>query len=190
MTITYRTSGPWGAGKGSNLTAGEIDGNFYDLDQRVADLESNPPTPDEISNITVSGSQMTVWLVSGAHFGPFTLPQAAWRPPVVATVSGDDYTLQLVDQNRYLRCTSPYGCVVTVPEEATVNFPVSTEIMVRQSDELPVLIVPDGGVEINVPTGFLPQTGWKGAVVRLKKVGSDQWDLWGDLQPEMDTATA
>lgn len=31
MTITYRTAGAWGAGKGSNLTAAEADQNFYGL---------------------------------------------------------------------------------------------------------------------------------------------------------------
>jgi hypothetical protein len=39
MAIIYRTSGSWGAGKGSNLTAAEVDGNFSDSDTRVVTLE-------------------------------------------------------------------------------------------------------------------------------------------------------
>lgn len=181
MSITYRTTGAWGPGKGSNLTAAEVDGNFHDLDQRVTGLESNPPTPDEISNITVTGTQMTIWLVSGAHFGPFTLPQAAWRPAIVATVASGTYTLVLTDQNRYLRCTDAGGCAITIPANGDVAFPVNTEIIIRQAAAGQVTVAGDGGVTVNVPDGFAAQTGWQGATVRIKKVAADEWDIWGDL---------
>ena len=35
MTITYRTPGAWGPGKGANLTAAEVDGNFHGLSKDV-----------------------------------------------------------------------------------------------------------------------------------------------------------
>jgi hypothetical protein len=75
MTIILRSV------KGSNLTPAEVDGNFIDLDGRVITLETTPPTPVEITNITVSGSQMTVHLSDMTTFGPFTLPRSrfAWR---------------------------------------------------------------------------------------------------------------
>lgn len=60
MTITYRTAGAWGAGKGSNLTAAEVDGNFYDLDQRLDALEAAIPAPNEIASFNLSGSQLSV----------------------------------------------------------------------------------------------------------------------------------
>ena len=78
MTITYRTSGAWGAGKGSNLTPSEVDLNFYDVDQRIAVFEGTPPDPNDISNIVVSGTQMTIILEDATEFGPFTLPTAAF----------------------------------------------------------------------------------------------------------------
>jgi hypothetical protein len=79
MAIIYRTAGGWGAGKGSNLTAAEVDGNFWDLHGRVDTLETTPPAPNNIDDITVSGSQMTITMEDASTFGPFTLPTARWR---------------------------------------------------------------------------------------------------------------
>ncbi|MGR3593106.1 MAG: hypothetical protein ACU0B9_07325 [Limimaricola soesokkakensis] len=88
--VTYRTDDParWGVGKGANLTAPEIDGNFWELAQRLVAVETNPAAPNNISAITVVGSQMTVHMEDGATHGPFTLPTAMihyrgdWAPGV------------------------------------------------------------------------------------------------------------
>jgi hypothetical protein len=70
----------WGAGKGANLNAVEVDENFWDLLQRLQAVEDNPAQPLQIGNITVSGNRMTIMLSDGVtSFGPFTLPQAAFR---------------------------------------------------------------------------------------------------------------
>lgn len=81
MAIIFRTAGAWGPGKGSNLSAAEGDNNFWDLAQRVLDLETDMPEPNNIADILVDGSQMTVVMDNGDTFGPFTLPVATihWR---------------------------------------------------------------------------------------------------------------
>lgn len=76
--LVFRTAGTWGPGKGSNLTPTEVDENFDDLDERLDTLETTPPTPVEISSITVTGSSMTVNMSDGSDFGPFTLPTATF----------------------------------------------------------------------------------------------------------------
>jgi hypothetical protein len=75
---TFRTTDgtKWGAGKGLNLSASEVDNNFWEVIERVVDLETNGGAGNGISNITVSGSQMTIFLASGAELGPYTLPRA------------------------------------------------------------------------------------------------------------------
>lgn len=78
MTINFRTSGAWGPGLGRNLTAAEVDGNFYDLDTRVDDLETNPPTPNDISGVSISGSQLSFTLVDGTVLGPVSMPILTW----------------------------------------------------------------------------------------------------------------
>jgi len=77
--LVYRTDGPWGAGKGSNLTPAQADGNFYNLDQRVEAVETNPPAAISIADISVVGTQMTITLSNGTPLGPFTLPTLTWK---------------------------------------------------------------------------------------------------------------
>lgn len=80
MAIIYRTSGPWGAGKGANLVAGEIDGNFYDTDRRIAQIEDTmPELANGIAFFSVSGAAFYVHMTDGTIQGPFQLPQKAWN---------------------------------------------------------------------------------------------------------------
>lgn len=78
----------WGAGKGSNLTPGEVDENFWDLGQRTAVLEANPPAPVGIDHVTTAGNTFTIVLTDGSSQGPFNLPAAKfnlvgeWAPNV------------------------------------------------------------------------------------------------------------
>jgi len=74
MTLTYRTTGSWGAGKGSNLTASEIDNNFWELVSRIVTLEGAPLDPVSITDITVAGTNLTIHLTDGTTRGPFALP--------------------------------------------------------------------------------------------------------------------
>lgn len=78
---TYRTTdmAKWGAGKGSNLDAGEVDENFWAVVQRLVALETNPPAPVNIAAIDVDGDQMVITLEDATAFGPFTLPTTVFR---------------------------------------------------------------------------------------------------------------
>lgn len=79
--LVFRTDDPlkWGIGKGANLTPGEVDSNFYDLDSRLTDAENNPAQPKQIQAIAVANNQMTITLSDGVTtFGPYALPEAAF----------------------------------------------------------------------------------------------------------------
>src|SRR3954447_5922153 len=88
-SIIYRTTGSWGAGKAANLTPAEVDGNFYDLEQRLDGLESNPPQAVSIASLDVIGGQLIVTLTDLTTHGPFPLPVASmrwageWQPATV-----------------------------------------------------------------------------------------------------------
>lgn len=240
VDITFRTAGAWGAGQGSNLTAAQVDTNFFNLKDALEGLLGDIPAGVSISNVTVTGSQMTVWLEDGSSFGPFTLPVAnwAWRgewtadtgyfafdvfrvgltgvylvlqdhvsasefdpaeentegalyeeilgsvasitAPIV-TVGVDFYSPSLTEAGSYFRCVHPDGCDFQMPDNAQVAFPVGTELHLYQGASNPVIINTDTGVTINPYDGFLEQTGGRGRVVTLKKVGSDTWDIFGGL---------
>lgn len=81
VPITYRTDGPWGAGKGANLTAVEVDENFAGIQSKLEELETDPPTPVGIAQFDVTGNTFTVTLSDASVFGPFPLPKVynAWQ---------------------------------------------------------------------------------------------------------------
>jgi len=79
VDVTYRTLGPWGAGKGANLQPSEVDNNFYSLVQAIVNIQDNPEEPNGIYSITVSGTQMTITLNDGTVLGPYTLPVLTFR---------------------------------------------------------------------------------------------------------------
>jgi hypothetical protein len=76
--IIYRTSGAWGSGAGANLAAEQVDGNFYDLDLRIKDVELHPQQPVQITSFTVVGNQMYINMSDGTVQGPLTLPEVRW----------------------------------------------------------------------------------------------------------------
>lgn len=79
MDLTFRTLGPWGAGKGANLLPSEVDGNFWSIAQAITSIIDDPTTPNGIQSITVSGTQMTITLNDGTTLGPYTLPVLMFR---------------------------------------------------------------------------------------------------------------
>jgi hypothetical protein len=79
MDLVFRTLGAWGAGKGANLEANEIDNNFWSLAEAIINLQNNPAPPTGIASITVAGTQMTITLTDGTVMGPFTLPVLTFR---------------------------------------------------------------------------------------------------------------
>jgi hypothetical protein len=59
MTIYFVTTGPWGTGTGAPISAGQVDGNFYDVDQRIVDLQSDLAVGKRIDTVTYSPTSMT-----------------------------------------------------------------------------------------------------------------------------------
>ncbi|KLK91430.1 hypothetical protein AA309_20260 [Microvirga vignae] len=78
--VAYRTAGAWGAGLGRNLTAAEVDGNFWELVQEIADIAANAPAGVGIANITQLGTLVTFHL-SDSTTRQVTLPTSrlTWR---------------------------------------------------------------------------------------------------------------
>src|SRR5215468_2165976 len=59
MTIYYVTSGAWGSGTGSPIAPAQVDGNFYDVDQRIVSLNTSLATGKRISYVTYTNTDMT-----------------------------------------------------------------------------------------------------------------------------------
>lgn len=79
--LTFRTTdlARWGIGKGAPLTKDEVDTNFWLVLQYVAQAMADVANPHQIASITVANNQMTIQLDDETSFGPYDLPEAAFR---------------------------------------------------------------------------------------------------------------
>lgn len=103
------------------------------------------------------------------------------------TVISDDtnHTLGLNDAGRVVLMQPSTGDVtLTVPPDASVNFPDGTVVEVYQHDGGgSVNIAPGSGVTLRSPYGQTGQrqVGGQYATATLRKRGTDQWILGGDI---------
>lgn len=110
---------------------------------------------------------------------------SAWISPMGVEISLptyvlNDYGLVLADQSRFLLLSngSTAGSV-TVPTNASISFPVGTQIQVVQSGTGQITITPKSGVTVSGTPGLKLRTQWSSAT--LVKVATDTWVAIGDL---------
>jgi hypothetical protein len=102
--------------------------------------------------------------------------------PTSVGLASSTHTLTLDDINTYIRCTGTGGGVlVTIPNDTSVPFPIDTDIHFCQRGD-PITFQIASGVILNYPQDSSPITAEVGAVVTLKKVNTNEWDLFGRLQ--------
>ena len=66
MTIVYVTTGPWGTGTGAPNSAAQVDGNFYDVDQRIVALNADLAEGKRIDTVTYTSNSMTFHFTDGS----------------------------------------------------------------------------------------------------------------------------
>lgn len=173
MTITTRTA------KGSALTIAELDGNFTDLNGRVAALEAavDEPPPMEIDS-DVTGNQWTLTINGNDYV--MTIPQASYAPPATATQSGATLLLSALQANKYTRCTNASGCVISINLDADTPIPVDSEMHFRDAGDGRISLSAADGVTINPPfEDATLTTTRKGDTITLKKVDTNVFDWIG-----------
>jgi hypothetical protein len=79
MAIKFRDPGPWGGGSASDLLPGDIDENFWELLQRIANLENNPPVAVSIADVTIAGNTFTFVMTDSSTRGPYPFPPTSWN---------------------------------------------------------------------------------------------------------------
>jgi hypothetical protein len=95
--------------------------------------------------------------------------------------TGTTYSFVLADAGKVVRQSNAAAITDTLPTNAAVAFPVGTVFTVRQAGAGQITITPSGGVTLNIPTGYQAKSGRRYAAMMLHKVGTDEWDLTGDL---------
>ena len=185
MAITYRTDGAWGSGQGYVLTSAQVDSNFYDLATRLAAIEDSPPVAVPTSNMTVAGSQWTIYYPGGLVFGPFTLPQGNFRPSIVGDLDvptdGVYMLTSAVDFNRFWNYDGADDVTIELPATATADMETSfCQVGVG------ALLFP-GSTDVTVLglSGFLNKTGGQGSVVTVKFITDGVWRLIGRVAEDV-----
>jgi hypothetical protein len=101
--------------------------------------------------------------------------------PTTKALALSTYTITLDDVNCYIRSTSVGAVTITIPTNATVPFPIDTDMHFCQRGGQ-ITFAPAGGVTLNFPSDSVATTALVGAIVSLRKVGTDEWDLFGRLK--------
>lgn len=112
---------------------------------------------------------------SGANTDITTI--VAGRPRNTQTAS---YTLVLGDAGKLVSMNVAGANNLTIPLNSAEAFPIETEIDLGQYGVGQTTIVATGGVTIRSRSGLLKLSGqYAGATI--KKIGTDEWWIWGDL---------
>ena len=88
------------------------------------------------------------------------------------------YTLLISDQSKLIEINSSASTTLTIPAEASVNFPVGTYIVVLQTGTGQITIA-GSGFTPNATPGLKLRAQW--SMATLIKRGTDSWVVSGDL---------
>lgn len=140
--------------------------------QAVSDAQQQVTTVTDaatgyISDITVLGDQYLADIAAAAS------------PNAPLATDGSSFTLALVHGAKYLRLGATAAAeTITVPANSAVAFAVGVDIHIANRDSESATLAAAAGVTINLPyLGGLNIP--PGGTVSLKKVGTDEWDLYG-----------
>jgi hypothetical protein len=104
----------------------------------------------------------------------------AYTPKPALNAVSVSTTLALTDAEDVLNCTNAAAITITIPTNATVAFPVGTEIAVIRQGAGTIAIAPAGGVTLSSDGGKRSIKNQYTSVA-LKKIATDTWVLVGSL---------
>lgn len=93
--------------------------------------------------------------------------------------SGTTYELQLGDE--FVTCTNVSAITVTIPAEASVDFPIGSQILLAQLAIGQVTVV-GGSIDVDIITPETTALAKTGASAALIKIAADTWLMTGNLE--------
>lgn len=100
--------------------------------------------------------------------------------PAINTQTGTSYTPTLSDANGYIRMNNAAANTVTIPPNSSVAYPIGTSLSIRQVGAGATSLIAGSGVVINNLSVSL-QLRKQNSTVQVLKVGTNEWDLFGDI---------
>ena len=146
-----------------------------DSDLSTSDITTNNVSTTKHGFVPKLPNNATLFL-NGV--GSYAVPPGA--SGIIRVISGTSDTPTVADAGYYLRCTSASATVITIPPNSTQPFAIKDVMAIEQGGAGAVTIAPGAGVTLNTPRGSLTIALQYG-VIQIKKVGTNEWTLLGDL---------
>jgi hypothetical protein len=138
-------------------------------------------TQGSLDNLQVAALEATtVTPSSGVVFsdGTQTKEGVQSRTPIIAKT--DSYTLSaLTERDSLIEVAKATATTITIPTDATLNFPIGTSLDILQTSTGQVTIAGAAGVTVNATPGLKLRTTWSSAT--LFKRAANTWVVYGDL---------
>ena len=138
-------------------------------------------TEGSLDTLALAGLEATtVTVSSGVAFsdGTQTKEGVPSRTPISQKTAS--YTLAaLTERDTLVEMGSSSALTLTIPTDATLNFPIGTSIDILQTSTGQVTIAGAAGVTVNATPGLKLRTTWSSAT--LFKRAANTWVVYGDL---------
>jgi hypothetical protein len=100
------------------------------------------------------------------------------RTPIIQKTAS--YTLSaLTERDDLIEMSSSSAITLTIPTDATLNFPIGTSIDILQTSTGQVTIAGAAGTTVNATPGLKLRTTWSSCT--LFKRAANTWVVYGDL---------
>lgn len=133
-----------------------------------------------IQNYNSSNVVITGGTIDGVTIGGTVPVSIRGYMPSATTFNGATGTLALADAEFFQICNNASTQTLTIPTNASVAFPINTEIVFFQQGAGQVVFSAAGGVTVQSLGTALKIVAQYGAAT-LKKIGTNTWVLFGNI---------
>ena len=165
----------------ANWTAAQ---NYFDALSTGANINANAITTARILDGAITTAKLATSLtLTTPDIGAATGTSLSVTGTVVSHIATNaqvaSYTLALTDDGKVVEMGVASGNTLTVPPNASVAFPIGTQIVILQTGAGQVTLTQGAGVTINATPGLKLRTTWSSAT--LIKRATNTWVAIGDL---------
>jgi hypothetical protein len=129
---------------------------------------------------TIEWDNQQLYITSSTQFALLNRNPIATATVLINTQTGTTFTPALADAGKLVTANNAAAISLTIPTDATVDFPIGTQILVMQLGlgQVTVSAVTPGTTAVNSKNGT--KTSGQYAVISLIKVAANSWVVGGD----------
>jgi hypothetical protein len=204
--VTYAIQGPTTLTSGDFINVGTDILNIFTVYQRASNsvlsansysgrqtFTANTATVNPINFSTAAATLLStrqlgaiewdntqLYITSSSQFALLNRNPIATATVLINAQTGTTFTPALADAGKLVTASNASPISLTIPTDATVDFPVGTQILVMQlgAGQVTVSAVTPGTTTVSSKNGT--KTSGQYAVISLIKVAANQWVVGGD----------